>query len=106
MSEQFKIIYKILKILSKAMDIEEFDSSLISHKKLGISKPMWNAIMEMLIENGYIKGVTLSYCIADDEPEIEIDDVKITLKGLEYLEENSLMKKASDLAKGVIDIIK
>ena len=30
---------------------------------------------------------------------------RITLKGLEYLQENSLMKKAAELAKGVADII-
>jgi len=30
---------------------------------------------------------------------------EITLKGLEYLEENTLMKKAANLAKGIKDTI-
>ena len=30
---------------------------------------------------------------------------RITLKGLEYLSENSMMKKAADIAKGVLEVI-
>ncbi len=30
---------------------------------------------------------------------------RITLKGLEYLQENPLMEKAADLAKGIAEII-
>ncbi|MEG1298317.1 MAG: YjcQ family protein [Anaerovoracaceae bacterium] len=29
----------------------------------------------------------------------------MTLKGLEYLEQNSLMKKAANMAKGIVDVI-
>lgn len=31
--------------------------------------------------------------------------VRITIKGLEYLEENSLMRRAANMAKGIKDII-
>lgn len=37
-------------------------------------------------------------------PKVELTRPEITLKGLEYLEENSMMKKVSKVAKGVIDV--
>ena len=40
-----------------------------------------------------------------DYPRIVLTRPGITLKGLEYLAENSFMKKAANLAKGIKDII-
>lgn len=101
--DNFSIIYKILSTLEKAMDIEEFDIDLISAEKLKISQERWNRYMEMLSDSGYIKGAELNYSIAGTS--VEYSGIKITLKGLEYLSENSFMKKAYKLAKGIKDII-
>ena len=38
-------------------------------------------------------------------PKVALTRPEITLKGLEYLEENSLMKKAANLAKGIKETI-
>lgn len=38
-------------------------------------------------------------------PRVSLTRPEITLKGLEYLEENTLMKKAASLAKGIKDTI-
>ena len=38
-------------------------------------------------------------------PRVALTRPEITLKGLEYLEENSLMRRAADMAKGIIDIV-
>ena len=62
--------------------------------------------MVMLKENGYIKGVVVTETLDSQLPDVELGNVEITLKGLEYLEENSLMQKAKNLAKGVVDIVK
>jgi hypothetical protein len=35
-------------------------------------------------------------------PRVALSRPELTLKGLEYMEENSLMKKAADLAKGIV----
>ena len=48
--EQFKQIYRILSILHKAMDLEEWDSKLLSPEALGISLPMWSRLMAMLLK--------------------------------------------------------
>lgn len=102
--EQFKIIYKILKILCSGMECEEFDNAWISAEALGVSVAMWEAIMKMLVDNDYIEGV-----IATEEMYgnfgIKLIHPRITLKGLEYLEDNSMMKKAANLAKGIADLI-
>lgn len=55
--DNFKIIYRILKILEKSMDNEQFDDQLITNKALDISDTRWARIMKMMIDNGYIEGV-------------------------------------------------
>ncbi|SCL85076.1 YjcQ family protein [Sporanaerobacter sp. PP17-6a] len=101
--DNFKIIYKILKTLEKAMDYDEFDARLISAETLGVSQNRWEAIMVMLQDEGYIEGI--SYVKSMGMRGVKLIDLKITLKGLEYLEENSFMKKAANLAKGIADLI-
>lgn len=103
--DNFNVIYKILKRLEKAMDYDEFDIEQISAENLGISRNKWCRIMEMLAQNGYIQGVTVKYIIDGNNALISAYNPRITLKGLEYLNENSLMKKAANAAKGIKDII-
>lgn len=104
--DNFKVIYRILKTLERYMDYEEFDNSLLSADTLGISENRWAQIMEMLITGGYVQGVRSVKYDGQVIPRIILIAPRITLKGLEYLEENSLMKKAGNLAKGISDIIK
>lgn len=104
--EDFRIIYRILKILQKAMDLEEFDRQNLSAEVLGLSLPKWSRIMSMLLREGYITGGETWNSMTQSYPRVVLTRPEITLKGLEYLEENSLMKKAADLAKGIIDTIK
>ena len=104
--EQFKQIYRILSILHKAMDLEEWDSKLLSPEELGISLPMWSRIMAMLLKEGYITGGESWESFDVCYPKVKLMRPEITLKGLEYLEENGLMKKAREMLKGVIHIVK
>ena len=103
MTDNFKFIYKILKTLEAAMDCPEFDMSQISHDKLGISEERWARYLEMMLDVGYIKGVSLC---RDCTGEIEVNDngIRITLKGLEYLTENTIMQKLYRTAKGIVDL--
>lgn len=104
MANNFKIIYKILKILESAMECEEFENERISHKALGISEALWCNIIKMLVGNGYVEGVHIVSYMGGRLPGVKLINPCITLKGLEYLEENSLMKKASRVAKGIKEI--
>lgn len=102
--DNFKSIYRILRILEKAMDLDEFDTSQISPEALKLSEARWCALMEMLSDEGYIKGIKITRSV-DGQILASQSNMRITLKGLEYLNENSLMKKAANLAKGVSDLI-
>ena len=102
--DDFKTIYKILKILQKAMDYEEFDISEISAENLKISEPRRSCLIEMLVKEEYVQGVTVKRSVSNDVF-VNFSTPRITLKGLEYLNENSLMKKAANLAKGIREMI-
>ncbi len=102
--DNFRVIYRILRYLEKALDYDEPNMDCISAKALKLSDQRWVALMEMLSKEGYIDGFSVQR-IVDGSILISSSTPRITLKGLEYLQENSLMKKAAELAKGVADII-
>lgn len=102
--DNFRVIYRILRYLEKAMDYDEPDMTCISAEALKLTEQRWTMMMEMLSDEGYIKGFSVQRGI-DGSIVVSSSTPRITLKGLEYLQENSLMKKAAELAKGVADII-
>ena len=104
MNDNFKCIYKILKALEKAMDYPEFDIAQISYEKLEVSKERWGRYLEMMADVGYIKGIRV-YTDCTDELYIENDGIRITLKGLEYLSENTIMQRLYKSAMGVKELV-
>ena len=102
----FKIIYIILSTLEKAMDNESFEVDRLSAANLDITEPKRKAILAMLLKSGYVEGFKMTRYTGDPAPSIEgLEGIRITLKGLEYLEENSLMQKAARLAKGIAEVL-
>ena len=70
--DNFKYIYRILKILEKYMDLGEFDPELIGYKELDIIKPRWSRIVSMLKEQEYIQGIDIWYSLAQDYPRVKL----------------------------------
>lgn len=104
--DNFTIIYRILKALEKAMDYEEFDISTISAERLNISYSRWEKIMIMLAKTGYVEGIIYDQCLNDYSPHLTKPiHPSITLKGLEYLNDNSFMKKAANVVKGIKETV-
>lgn len=101
--DNFKAVYKILTALEKAMDFPEFDVGQIGYEALGVSKERWARYIEMMVDVGYIKGVCVKYNINGDTI-VEPQDMRITLKGLEYLQENSIMAKIQKAAQGITEV--
>lgn len=98
--DTFKIIYTILKYLEDCMDFEEFDQTLIEYSQLEITKEKWSSIIKMMVDNGYIEGMEYKTYIHTRVPAVTIyNHIYITLKGLEYLNENWTMEKLANLAK-------
>ena len=106
MTDNFKFIYKILRALEAAMDCPEFSIEQISAEKLGISEQRWFRYLEMMTEAGYIAGVSFAKDICGDMSIHQSDTgIHITLHGLEYLSENSIMQKFYNAAKGAVEFI-
>lgn len=102
----FKIIYRILKYLQSSLDVDEPDFSVIGAEALNMTQAKWSRIMKMLADSGYIDGLIIVDVDNAPYPFVRFSSsTALTLKGMEYLEENSLMKKAAKIAKGVADII-
>lgn len=101
----FTVIYKILKAIENSMDFEEFDPALISPEALGVSKERRDKLLIEMQEEGYISGIVVKKYVRSPAFIQEPICPNITIKGLEYLTDNSMMKKAADFIKGVADII-
>lgn len=99
--DNFKAVYQILSALEKSMDYEVLDLEAIDHNALGVSRERWCRYIEMMSDVGYIKGVSIKKDISG-KTRVECSDMRITLKGLEYLQENSVMRKMYNATKGLI----
>lgn len=104
--EDFRIIYRILKFLQQNMDFEDFDDEGFNAEHFGTNENRFHALLMELQDAGYIKGLRIVQYIRQPEHIQQPMRPKITLKGLEYLQENSLMKQAAALAKGIKDIVR
>lgn len=102
----FKIMYKILKELERNMGNEQFEIVAISAKQLKISYNLWEQLMIMLSDNGFITGIITTRDLEDKYRHI-VEPIQpcITLRGLEYLAENSFMEKAKEALKMAGEIL-
>lgn len=103
--DNFTIIYNILKTLEKAMSLEEFDKDTISAESQKIPFPLWCRIIKIMYDNNYITGVEVWETFDCNYPKATLIRPEITLKGLEYLNENSIMRKIANAAKGIKESI-
>lgn len=101
--DNFKAVYKILSALEKAMDLPEFGINEIGSEKMKVSDERWSRYMEMMTDVGYIKGIRIVKTVTG-ETEVQDMGIRITLKGLEYLQENSIMRKIYNTAKGIKEV--
>lgn len=105
--DNFKIIYRILKYLDRNKGDEECDYREISPDVLNIAETQWEQLLISMQEDGYIKGLAYSRKLDEKFPHLARPITpRITLKGMEYLADNTLMKKAANLFRGVVDVVK
>ncbi|MDP0506858.1 MAG: YjcQ family protein [Fusobacterium sp. JB019] len=91
-SNYMKTVYRILKIIDLSRDKEDFNfDKEFDLEKLEIDEKRFEDILETLNENGYIKGIKISRSI-NGASTISISSPRLTLDGMEYLEENTVMK--------------
>ena len=102
--DNFKAVYTILSALEKAMDLPEFDIMQVGPEQLQVSQERWSRYLEMMADVGYIKGVSFHSDILGGT-QVDAKNIRITLKGLEYLQENAIMQKLYRTAKGIKEIV-
>ncbi len=99
-----QIAYKILYSLEHK-EKADYMGALISPQKLGVAEDKWLEVLQTLTDEGYIAGAKFGKDILGADF-VDINNIRITLKGAEYLHENSAMKKLGKLASNVITIAK
>lgn len=99
-----QIAYKILYSLEHKKRAD-YMGQIISPAALDIPEEDWIDVLQMLLEEGYISGAKIGKDILGNQY-ADIKNVKITLKGAQYLSENSAMKRFAKVATDVITIIK
>lgn len=104
--DNFKIMYKILRELEKNMGNERFNIETVSAENMKISFEKWEQLLILMQDEGYIKGLVLSKDLGQMYRHIaEPIKPQITIRGLEYLAENSFMGKAKEALKMAGEII-
>ncbi len=97
-----KLMYDILKYIEDNLDNEEIDIGNVSYEHLNISKIRWVRIIEMLVDEKYIRGVYVTN--ADINPIIKYYNARITLKGLEFIKRCELCKVIVKAIDSLFDI--
>lgn len=88
------------------MGNEDFSINSVSAEVLKIPYNRWEQILILMQDDGYIKGIVASKSLEDRYRHItEPIMPEITLKGLEYLAENTFMAKAKEALKMAGEIL-
>ncbi|MFR1318233.1 YjcQ protein [Peptostreptococcus anaerobius] len=98
--DNMKVVYKVLAEVDKQMDNIDFDESFI--KNLKVSDNRINKIIESLVEDGYLTGIKISKSKTGNI--VMFINPRLTIKGMEFLQENSTMQKIKNGLKDVKDI--
>lgn len=87
------IMYKILSYLYSCMKAgKRPDPESVSAVKLGINEAYWSSVVAELVENGFVRGYIVDR--SDDAVHVVPANPSVTMAGVEFLMENSLMAKA------------
>ena len=94
------VMYKVLAYLYDRMKRgEEPSRAAVLHDgdMLSIPYRYWAQIMAQLAEMGLVKGVSVKW--TGNEPQVFMSSPCVTLAGVEFLEEDSMMAKARRFLK-------
>ncbi len=107
--DYFVLVYKFLSYLYKCLKGGRSPQESYLHcqtKDFPVEETYFNYVVENLMKDGVIENA-LIIPVDGANPIIRIDNsIRITPKGIEYLEENSSMKRIATALKEVIDIVK
>ena len=92
-NDMYVVMYKILSYIYGCMKRGETPSDEEwGHEALGIPYPYWFRIVSELVGNGYLGGVEMRQ--SKMGAVISTSDPYVTMQGVAFMEENSMMSKA------------
>ena len=98
--DNLKIVYKILVGIEASMDSNRFDGTFLEALKM--SEERRNKILQSMIDDGLIDGFTrVNYAGGYGFKALEH---RLTIKGMEFLQENSAMQKIKNGLKDIKDV--
>lgn len=104
-TDYFVIVYRILVYLYNCFQSgDKPDTEIFGPDALKINNAYWVNVMESIFNEGYITGISITNQLGGIQ-EIKIINLKITQKGIAYLQDNSKMAKARDFLKGIKETI-
>ena len=98
------IVYKVLAYLYVQLKKgESIDEKCLVHDGVlfKINYKYWTYIMENMLEQGYIRGISIMQPWGNDVIVENLADCEITPEGIEYLCDNSFMAKAKQFMKEI-----
>ena len=106
--DYYVIVYQILSYLYQCLKKgKPVNPDMISNsnKYFNINQQYWEYIMYNLVRYEYIEGLVLLEVDGKDYPYVEnLEKATITPKGIDYLCDNSFMKKAKHFLKDIKEI--
>ena len=116
MNSSFGIMLKILREIDKQMDLKKVDTSSFTHERLGITHERWARCLLLLLDAGYIKGITVTDNGWEEDDPLRDDNEnrffvdmycpEITIEGLKFLAENTALARLYKTVKSVKDLVK
>lgn len=71
---------------------------------IGLSRERWEQLLIQLQKSGYVEGLNIRQYVRQIPRILPPISPRITLKGLEYLHENSIMQKMKAAAAGIASL--
>lgn len=98
MKTSYGIIWKILNELDLALDLPDYSAvSQLTAEKFKITENRFCNYLAMLQNAGYVDGVKVTEYITGEQA-VDYSEIKITLEGIQFLLENSIMQKVASAA--------
>lgn len=105
--DYFSLVYKLLSYLYACLKINRkpnWATIAPNTKDFPIGEEYFAYILSHLLADGYIEGITEVRKIGSPVQFKETKGISITPKGIQYPDENSMMKKAAQLVEPITDI--
>ena len=99
------LIYLILKRLDKARDEGNFNWKEISHDTYNVSLEKWSKTISYMLDAGLVDGFIELPIMGQLHEGIKPNNPRITLRGIQYLKENTPSGKVVQFLKMLKDTI-